>query len=105
MQSGSDCRTFDERHELLPFYLIPLHVDLESQKKREGHLVDLVQSARRVAEHFERHVLDDVLDPLRRNRRLERPESGTTSSRYKTICYACSSDKLTKKLTKRLNGF
>ena len=64
--------TFNEGHEFVMFDLAALHVDLQGQEQGEGHLILLVETARRVLVNLERHVLDDVHDSLGRDRRLLR---------------------------------
>ena len=65
-----------------------LEVLLEREEEHEQELVVLVEAAARVAEHLVRQVLDHVVQPLRRERRLLRPAE--------MICWPPTSRRITR---------
>jgi len=63
----------NECGELLFRNLRRLQIDVQSEQQHEYDSVDLVETAQRLLEHFEQHVLVDALHALQQNLRLLRP--------------------------------
>ena len=73
--------TLDEALELLATDQLRLKLNLDGQQYRKEELVLLVVAPRRVLERLERQVLDDVVDALGRDRRLD-------GARHRDVEYA-----------------